>query len=282
MTTFIKNENAEIKARELVMPPDAFAILVIIHGMAEYSARYRSIVEQFAAQGIACFRFDQRGHGRAVVNEVERGDVPRFDDFVNDAVAVIEGIRGQYPGIPVFVWGHSMGAIVATLTAGRLAAQGPGKIRGVITSSVPIASFDTYPSFVLRMFKFTAQIAPRLRLKRPFNPERLSRNLEIGKVYAADVLVPRALTVRFLVGMYEASVACLKVARNLRMPWLALHGTADVMAPPIGSQRLIDALVSTDKQLRLWPEARHEVHNEIEPTRTEFLECIVAWIKQRA
>jgi alpha-beta hydrolase superfamily lysophospholipase len=278
MTTLIKND----LARESLVPEDARAILVIVHGMAEYSGRYRSIMEFFAARGIGCFRFDQRGHGRAVTREDERGDIARFDEFVNDATAVIEGIRGQYPRLPIFVWGHSMGAIVAILAAGRLAAIGPGKLRGVITSSAPIASFDGYPSFVLSLFKFAALLVPRLRMKRPFNPERLSRDLEVGKRYGADPLVPRALTLRFLVGLYEACVESVRVARNLRMPWLALHGSDDQMAPAIGSQRLIDALVSTDKQLRLWPGGRHEVHNEIEPMRTEFLTCMADWITQRA
>ena len=94
-------------------------------------------------------------------------------------------------------------------------------------------------------------------------------------------MVPRALTLRFLVGMYEGSRRALRVAAKLRMPWLAMHGTDDVMAPPIGSQRLIDALESNDKQLRLWPGGRHEVHNEIEPMRTEFLTEIAEWIKKR-
>jgi alpha-beta hydrolase superfamily lysophospholipase len=277
MTTFIKTA----PTRELHVPTDARAILVIIHGMAEYSGRYRPAIEFFNAHGIGCCTFDQRGHGHAVASERDRGDVTSFDDFVTDAAGVIEGVRAQYQDLPVFVWGHSMGAIVATLTAARLAASGPGKIRGVITSSAPIASFDSYPSLVLRLFELASKIIPRVRVQRPFHTERLSRNPEVGARYAADPLVPRALTLRFLVGLYEASAQCLRAARKLRMPWLALHGSNDQMAPPIGSQRLIDALVSTDKQLRLWPDARHEVHNEIEPTRTEVLTCIVDWVLQR-
>jgi acylglycerol lipase len=280
MSTSIDND-AGNAAREWLMPAEPRAILVIVHGMAEYSGRYRSFMEYFVAHGIACFRFDQRGHGRAVSLEAERGDIPRFGDFVTDAAAIIESVRSQHPKLPVFVWGHSMGAIVATLAAATLASQGPGRLRGVITSSAPIASFDAYPKFFLQLVKLAAQIAPRLRLKRPFNPERLSRDLEVGKRYAADVLVPRELTLRFLVGLSEACTECLRVARRLHMPWLAMHGTDDVMAPAIGSQRLIDALASTDKQLRLWGGGRHEVHNEIEPMKTEFLACIVEWIKAR-
>jgi alpha-beta hydrolase superfamily lysophospholipase len=84
-----------------------------------------------------------------------------------------------------------------------------------------------------------------------------------------------------LVQLAEASMRCVQVARKIKTPWLALHGTDDEIAPAIGSQRLIDALASTNKYLRVWPLARHEIHNEIEPTRTEFLECMAAWVKER-
>jgi alpha-beta hydrolase superfamily lysophospholipase len=263
------------------VPADATAMLVLIHGMAEYSGRYQQVIEFLNAHGIACCNFDQRGHGIAPASERERGDIAVFHDFVVDAAAVIDGARARYPKLPVFVWGHSMGAIVATLAAGHVALQGPARIRGVITSSPPVAAFDFVPGIVLRLLKWLSIVLPRFRVARPFKPERLSRDLLVGQRYGADPLVPKAITLRFLVQLSEASVRCVQVARKLKMPWLALHGTDDQIAPPIGSQRLIDALASSDKYLRVWPGARHEVHNEIEPTRTEFLECIVAWVKER-
>jgi acylglycerol lipase len=263
------------------VPPDPKAVLVILHGMAEHSARYASLIESLHAHDIVVCRFDLRGHGASPPSEQERGDVAAFQDFVVDAAAVIDGARARYPALPVFVWGHSMGAIVATLSAAHMALQGPMKIRGVITSSAPVAAFDAVPKFILRLLAGLSMVAPRLRVKRPFKPERLSRDLQVGVVYGNDPLVPKAITLRLLVQLAEASLRCAATARRLKMPWLAMHGTDDEIAPAIGSQRLIDALGSADKQLRVWPGARHEVHNEIEPTRTEFLECMVAWIRER-
>ncbi len=263
------------------VPADAKAMLVMIHGMAEHSARYRDAIQYFNAQGIACCSFDLRGHGKAPATERERGDIAAFQDLVADAVAAIESVRVKYSALPLFVWGHSMGAIAATLTAAKVAQQSPGRIRGVITSGPPIAAFDVAPKFVMRLLTWLSYAIPAIRLARPFNPERLSRDLQVGIRYAQDPLVPKAVTLRLLVQLAAASGQCLQTARKLKMPWLALHGGDDQIAPPIGSQRLIDALGSADKQLRLWPGARHEVHNEIEPTRTEFLACIVEWVKAR-
>ena len=66
------------------------------------------------------------------------------------------------------------------------------------------------------------------------------------------------------------------------MPWLALHGEADNIAPPSGSQKLVDALHSTDKTLKLFAGMRHEVHNEIEPAASEFHRLVIHWIGKRA
>jgi acylglycerol lipase len=264
------------------VPADAKAMLVVIHGMAEYSARYAQVIEYLNARGIAVASFDQRGHGKTPLSESERGDIVLFQDLVVDATAVIDGARTKYPQLPLFVWGHSMGAIIATLTAAHVTRLGPARIRGVITSSSPTAAFDFVPPFVLRLLTWLSYVLPRFRVARPFKPERLSRDLQVGMVYGNDPLVPKAITLRLLVQLAENSTRCLQVARKLKMPWLALHGIDDEIALPIGSQRLIDALASTDKQFRLWPGARHEVHNEIEPTRTEFLDCMVAWIKERS
>jgi acylglycerol lipase len=263
------------------VPADAKAIVVLIHGMAEHSARYRPAIDFLNAQGIGCCSFDQRGHGTAVASEAERGDVVSFQDFVADATAVVETARNKYAPLPIFVWGHSMGAIIATLTAAQVTALSPGKIRGAITSSPPVAAFDVVPAFVMRLLKGLAYVIPKYRVARPFKPERLSRELQVGLRYDKDPLVPKKTSLRLLVQLADASAQCVRVARKIRVPWLALHGSDDQIAPAIGSQRLFDALASPDKQLRLWPEARHEVHNEIEPTRTEFLMCIVEWVRER-
>jgi alpha-beta hydrolase superfamily lysophospholipase len=264
------------------VPSAPRAMLVVIHGMAEHSARYRDVIEFFNAQGIGCCSFDQQGHGRSPLDERARGDVPAFDTFISDAVAVIDAARVRHPELPIFVWGHSMGAIIATLTAARFGIDTPTKVRGVITSSPPTAAFDFLPKPVLGVLKFASMVAPRTRLARPFKPERLSRDLQVGLRYGADVLVPKAVTLRFLVQLAQASAASVLIARKLRIPWLALHGDADEIAPAIGSQRLFDALASPDKQIRLWPGARHELHNEIEPTRTEMLQLMVEWMDLRS
>src|SRR5215831_15844207 len=136
---------------QYAVPQDSQALLVIVHGMAEYGGRYAGPIEFFNSRGLGCVTFDLRGHGKSPRSEMERGDVESFGDFVAEAAAVIDGARAKYPQLKLFVWGHSMGAIVATLAVSRLASQGPGKVRGVITSGAPIAAFDSLSKWTRRI-----------------------------------------------------------------------------------------------------------------------------------
>jgi len=265
-------------AVEFPADKDAVAMLVIVHGLAEHRGRYRKVIEFFNAQCIAVCSFDHRGHGLTASQLMtKRGDVESFQLLIDDTVSIIDGVKFKYPQLPLFVWGHSMGSIVATLAV----AARPTRVRGAITSGSPFAAFDSYSKLQVFMLTWLARLLPSREVSLPINPSRLSRDAAVGQAYVDDKLVPKAVTLRLLVGLQQATVHALQAASKLRTSWLLLHGGSDRVAPPIGSQRLYDVLRGLDKQITLWPAARHEVHNEIDPERAEFLERIAAWIRER-
>lgn len=260
-------------------PANAAAMLLIVHGLAEHRGRYKKIIERFNAQGIAVCSFDHRGHGESAAQMMaKRGDVESFDALIADTVSIIDGLKMKYPQLPLFVWGHSMGAAIATLAI----AERPTIVRGAITSSPPYAAFDSFSMLDVFGLTWMARLFPAHARPLPVNPDRLSRDAAVGRAYTDDPLVPKAVTLRLLVGLYNATQRGLRAANKLRTPWLVLHGGSDRVAPPIGAQRLHDALSGLDKQIRLWPAARHEIHNEIEPERSEFLNLLVEWMRERS
>src|SRR5262245_37981724 len=90
--------------------PQPRAQLLIVHGLAEYAARYRGLADTLAGRGISCFGYDQRGHG---ARPGPRTHVDRFDDFIDDLNLEADSLTRRAPDLPLFVWGHSMGSIVA-------------------------------------------------------------------------------------------------------------------------------------------------------------------------
>jgi alpha-beta hydrolase superfamily lysophospholipase len=92
------------------------AALHVIHGMAEYAARYAPLAQACAAAGIVVYGHDHRGHGGSIDTTTPLGhyaDQDGWSKVVGDVHSVHRHIRASHPGVPIFVLGHSMGSIIA-------------------------------------------------------------------------------------------------------------------------------------------------------------------------
>lgn len=97
------------------IPPRA--LLQISHGMNEYIGRYREFAEYLAGEGILVCGHDHVGHGPGSPDEA-LGQIPRATGratLVEDLRKMSDIIRGRFPGLPLFLLGHSMGSFIARL-----------------------------------------------------------------------------------------------------------------------------------------------------------------------
>jgi len=257
------------------VPAGARASVLIVHGMAEHRGRYATAVQRFTANQLGCFVFDQCGHGQS---PGERAHIDDFQRFVDDLLTIRRGIEQAYPGLPLFIWAHSLGSIVTI----RCVEQRGTQLAGVITSGCPIAAFPRLPAPVRGTVVAMATPFGGLHVNPPLPLEALSHSTAVQSNYRDDPLNSQKVTVSLLIELEAASRAALANAGAISVPWLALHGSADTIAPPEGSRKLVDALGSTDKTLKLFEGMRHEVHNEIEPTPGEFYSLMINWIRSRA
>src|SRR5262245_9183501 len=145
----------------------ARAELLIVHGLAEYAERYREIATTLAEHGISCFAYDQRGHGS---RPGTRTHVDRFDDYVDDLNLAAESLRRRSPELPLFVWGHSMGSIVAICAV--LSAR--HRWRGAITTSNSLEVFRRGPNPLNPLFRLAARVAPRIRVPLGLDARKIS------------------------------------------------------------------------------------------------------------
>ena len=257
------------------IPANARAGLLIVHGMAEHRGRYVDAVRRLTANGLACFTFDLRGHGES---PGDRADIDSFQSFVDDLLAIRAGIEQQHPQLPLFIWAHSLGTIIAI----RCVEQRGAPLRGVITSGCPIAVFQRVPAPLRGALVALCMPFSAVHVNPGLPAEALSHSREVQASYVADPRIPGKVTVRLLIELENACRMALANAGSISLPWLAMHGAADNIAPPQGSQQLVDALGSRDKTLQLFTGMRHEVHNEIEPTPSEFYARMLHWIEAHA
>ncbi len=258
-----------------VVPNDPKAVLIIVHGIAEHGGRYCHVAEALACEHIACLLYDQRGHG---ASPGTRTHIDDFTWFADDLECIGEAAAKRFPGLPLFVWGHSMGSVVVMLAA----IDGLKWARGIITSGCALDALPKLDGLVGGALKLGTALLPRLRISLRIDARTLTQVPEVQQRHMSDPLVPRTASLQLLYGFALACRKCRSQAPKITLPWLAVHGEADAVCPVSGSRALISAIASQDKRLVTYPGLLHEIHNEDDGARTVFFELMTCWILERA
>lgn len=89
------------------------AVVKIIHGMEEHQDRYRAFAEYLRASGFTVVTADLRGHGKNAPVLSHIADRDGHLRLLEDEQEILNEIRRRMPGLPVILFGHSMGTIIA-------------------------------------------------------------------------------------------------------------------------------------------------------------------------
>lgn len=97
------------------------AIVQIAHGMCEHKERYIPFMEYLASNGYSCICHDHRGHGESVKSPDDLGYMYSggWKALVDDCYQVSRYAENAYPGLPLYLFGHSMGSMVVRSYAKR-------------------------------------------------------------------------------------------------------------------------------------------------------------------
>ena len=91
------------------------ATLLIVHGMAEHSARYADFAQFLADNGIAVATYDQLGHGQTVKTPEGLGFIASehpVQTLLKDVIVMADTLKRRHPKVPHFIMGHSMGSFI--------------------------------------------------------------------------------------------------------------------------------------------------------------------------
>lgn len=91
-------------------------ILIISHGLAEHSRRYASFACGMAEHGFQVYAFDHRGHGETTATDAPIGRFALREGenlVISDLIAMRDLAARAHPGLPVVLFGHSMGGLIA-------------------------------------------------------------------------------------------------------------------------------------------------------------------------
>lgn len=277
-------------------------ILQISHGMAEHIRRYAAFAQMLVGEGIFVYGNDHRGHGYTAKIQEDRGyfaDEDGFGKVVEDLHLVTQHIAKEYPGIPVVLFGHSMGSFLARRYAQLYSRELHGMIlSGTGDNAVPLLKIGKLlarlemktkgrktPSSFLNSLSFG-------QFNKLFRPNRtafdwLTRDEKEVDKYIADPLCGGVFTGGFFYDLFTGSEmirkaeSIAKVPKDL--PVLFISGDKD----PVGGNtrgvlhayEAFRAAGLHDVSHIFYKEGRHEMLHEI--NREEVYRDIVNWMKER-
>jgi alpha-beta hydrolase superfamily lysophospholipase len=203
----------------------------------------------------------------------KRGDLPSYEEVLDDIGFFVEKVRESGPGLPCFLYGQSMGGnIVLNYGIRRKPA-----LAGIIASSPwlrlarPPAKITEYIGGWLR------RISPALARPNGIDPADLSHDQAVARSYAEDPLVHRLITLQTYAFIQSAGEYALRSAELLGCPTLVMHGTDDrITSLKASGEFFRNAPGGTT--FRLWQGLRHELHNE--PEKEEIFRYVLRWMTE--
>jgi len=251
---------------------DPRGVVVLAHGLGEHARRYDHVAARFGREGLVTYALDHRGHGRSGGKRVLVKDMSEYTgDF--DTLAGIAG--KEHPGVTRVVLGHSMGGGIVF----AYGVERPDDYDLMVLSGPAVAAQTAISPLLAWVAKAVGAIAPGLPLQE-LDANAVSRDPAVVNAYNTDPLVyhgkipggiARAL---LLVGETMPQRAAALTA-----PLLVVHGSEDRLISVDGSRQLVDAVGSSDVELKVYPGLYHEVFNE--PEREQVLNDVVSWINAR-
>lgn len=297
------NGESRVFVRRWLPPGQPRGLLLIAHGMAEHSGRYQEFAEYLATRGWLVVAHDHIGHGQSVAKGQRYGYFSGADGWAA-ALADMEHIRAaqqqEYPALPCFMLGHSMGSF---LLRSYLIDYAPTKLSGAILSGSgqmqPIKLKLGGLVIWLEYKRLSAKgLSPLLYLviqggyNRRFRPIRtpvdwLSRDTAMVDAYLADSFCRKLPTVGLYQQIRDSFINNIK-PQNLRrmnpdLPVLFISGAND----PVGHEgRSVQQLCSAfkavgcrDVRLKLYAEGRHAMLHEL--NRNQVYADIAAWLEEK-
>ena len=248
------------------------AILLVVHGGAEHSGRYTNLVNYFVPKGYAVCGLDLRGHGKS---QGLRCYVERFTDYLTDLKTFFDIVRGGHGDAKVFLVGHSLGGAIAT----AYAIDHQHELAGLLLSAAYLKIPYSRSPALIAAARMLSLLLPKMGLI-VVDASTISQDKAVVDAYVNDPLVYRGkIRARFGGEMVKLQQELPRQMPEINLPILIMHGTADLLCDPQGSQMLYERVGSRDKTLKLYEGFYHEIFNE--PGHKQVLADMEAWLATR-
>lgn len=249
--------DAEVKGR-----------ILIVHGFNEHCSLQYRLMDNLSQNGYESFMFDQRGAGMTSPGKL-KGLTDEYHTF-NDLDHFIEKNLKEckQKKIPLILFGHSMGGAIVLSYACH------GKYKHEIdayTCTGPLIQLHPHskPSMITQLLSpLLARFLPKVRIDTGLDLQGITSDIDYRNYLANDkpLSVPIIGSFKQIYDFLQRGDALYLnkdgyVTKNFVQdkPVLIMHGQMDTINDPDASKKFIEICPAKDKELKLYPGARHSI-----------------------
>lgn len=254
------------------IPDNPKALVLIVHGFAEHLHRYDHIVPLLVQNSLGVYRFDLRGHGQT---KTVKGTIESLDEFIQDTDYLVDTMHNEFPNLPIFILGHSMGGMVSAIYG----IEHPDKIAGEILSGPALKDLPQVEGKKRFFVDKLSKLLPNLYINNTVG-QGLCSDPQVIIDYKNDPLVLKKMSLNLIQEFLVKGSDYIKKNEELyTLPVLILHGENDGVVPENISESFYEHIRSEDKIRKVYPDLRHEILNEKE--YEEIVDTINEWINRQ-
>lgn len=239
--------------------PHAKGTIIITHGQGEHSESYHRFADFFRDDQWSIYAWDLRGHGRS---EGIRGYVEDFSDYHKDYEIFLEKVLRdpQRPQGPVILLCHSMGGLIQL----KVMLDNPHlPVHGAVCSSPALSLALPIPLWKTKGAELMAQLMPKLALGNEITNNMLTRDPDVIAEFEKDPYRHGKISPKAFLGFSTTWDDIHARAKDFKTPVLFQLPENDPVVSTAANRRFAENISSEDKEVFIYPEAKHEMYNDI-------------------
>lgn len=274
-------------------------IIQLVHGMAEHKERYLDFMQFLANAGYLCVLHDHRGHGESVRCKDDLGYFygRHAEYLVEDIHQLNVGLKKEYPHLPFFLFGHSMGSLLvrayckrydesidALIVCGSPSKNPAAKIGRTLVKGMEKIKGERYRSGLIQHMAFGSN---HKAFKESFSDNVwLCSDMEVVKAYDEDPLCGFTFTLNGFENLFDLMIDVYDPRgwrmKNKALPVRFIAGSMDPCI--INEKKFKEAAEFLKKRgynnvsARLFEGKRHEILNE--DIKQEVYEDVLMFYEQ--
>lgn len=258
-----------------VWPENPKALVLALHGFNDYSHAFSGMCDYLSARSVACIAYDQRGFGATSGQGVWPGD----GVLQSDLVQVIGLLKENWPDVPLYVLGESMGGAVIMSGNVRVPEFFSSHIEGAILLAPAVWARHTQPWYQRWLLWLAVHTVPSWRPTGEGLEIQATDNIEALREMFKDPLVIKATRIDAIYGLNNLMDEALMASSNMPENTLVLYGEKDEVIPKRPTCEMLKDLdfEAQGVSFRLYPEGYHMLSRDLQAARvfSDILEWMV-------